>query len=278
MGAPITDYAAYPGPLPDGCPDGAEAVVGVRYTNGRGGEASDLRKLDLAPGDTLTVHWDDFAPGCTGTDDEPLVAVSLSAYDSPTPEFDMGVDQQLLDGWTACGAGLEPCPPGEGGGYALSLAVPGPAVSQLCNTQMEFVIGLPLAVVGPSGSYYNAVLRNDARPSMGIGATNFPIPDCVPGTSPTTASPPTTTPPTTAPPTTLPEVGPVEVESSQVTAPPEVAPVAVAGVSVRQLPATGAASGNLALAGSALLLAGAALVLVGTPGRRAAHSGGDAHR
>src|SRR5690606_34722062 len=127
----------------------------------------------------------------------------------------------------------------------LSLVVRGPAVSELCNTQMGFVIGLPLAVVGPSGSFYNAVLRGDDRPSMGIGATNFAIPDCVPGTSPTTAAlpptvPPSTAPPATAPPTTAPPAaGAVDVLSAQVTAAPTTAEVQVLGDQVRRLPATG---------------------------------------
>lgn len=273
-GAPITDYGAYPAALPGGCPDGPGAVEGERYDNGRGDEATDLRKLPLRPGDTLRVTWDDFAAGCSNSAGEPLIAVSLHAYDLSTPTFDMNVDQRLLDGWVACGAGLGPCTRGADGRYQLSVPVPGPAVSAECNTQMGFVIGLPLAVVGPSGSFYNALLRNDDRPSMGIGATNFAIPDCVRGaastttpTTPPTTPPPTTPPTTTAPPSVAPTSTaqpPATVLSAQLSAAPTTAPVApaaVAGAHVSRLPATGSASGNLTLAGLALLLAGTALVL-----------------
>lgn len=284
--APITDYAGYPAALPPGCPEGPGALVGVSYSNGRGGEELDLRRLRLLPGDVLTASWDSFAPGCAAGDGSPLIALSLHAYDLSTPTFDMRVDQRLLAGWVACGAGLGACPSAPGGGYELSVAVPGPAQSELCNTQMGLVIGLPLAVVGPSGSYYNRVLRNDTRPSMGIGATNFAIPDCVAGPSPT--GPPPTVPPPTVPPPAEPSpvvpppaVAPTEaaappppaavaVAAAQVSQPPEVAQTEVLGTQVRQLPATGSPSRALALVGSALVMAGAALVLVG---RRAGATG-----
>lgn len=268
VGAPVTDYANYPSPLPDGCPDGPAAVVGARFDNGRGGEEADLRRLPLRPGDTLRVSWDDFAEGCTGPSGAPLIAVSLHAYDLATPTFVMNVDQQLLDGWVACGAGLGACTRGADGRYELSIPVPGPAQSSQCNTQMGFVIGLPLAVVGPSGSYYNALLRNDDRPSMGIGATNFAIPNCVPGVAGTATGP--TAPPPVAPTSTAvasvsptsTALPPAEVLSAQLSAAPTTsAPVAVAGVQVNRLPQTGSPSGNLTLAGLALLLAGTALVL-----------------
>jgi LPXTG-motif cell wall-anchored protein len=272
---PITDYASYPAALPEGCPDGTGAVAGARYDNGRGDEVNDLRTLSLRPGDTLRVSWDAFADGCVDPSGEPLIAVSLHAYDSSAPTFDPTVDQQLIDGWVACGAGLEPCPRSADGRYELSLAVPGPAASPRCNTQLEFVIGLPLAVVGPSGSYYNALLRGDDRPSMGIGATNFAIPDCVPGTSGTTVPPPPPPPPppTTPPPSVSPTSAvapttaapPATVLAAQVTSAPTSAPasapVAVAGAQVSRLPETGSPTANLTLAGSALLLVGAALVL-----------------
>ena len=283
---PITDYDAYPAPLPAGCADGADVVTGLLYSNGRGGQSADLRKLDVQAGDTLTASWDGWADGCATDGGSPLVALTLAAYDSPTPTFSHLEDQYLVGGSVSCGAEAGACATGTGGRQQLSITVPGPTQSELCNTQLELVIGAPLAIVGPSGSFYNSVLRNDDGPDTGIGAKNQAIPNCTPGTTPVsvlvpttlppTTAPPATTPPTTTPPaTTPPTTAPAQVSPQQVsatTAAPVVQPAAVAatpvsvlGVQVAraQLPATGNPSAAIALAGSVLLVAGGALVLAG---------------
>lgn len=268
---PITDYLSYPAPLPAGCDGGADVVTGLLYDNGRGGQSADLRKLDVRAGDALTASWDGWADGC-GTDDAPLVALTLAAYDSPTADFDHQQDQYLLDGSLSCGAEAGACATGTAGRQQLSITVPGPAQSELCNTQLELVIGAPLAIVGPSGSFYNSLLRNGTGPDMGVGAKNHAIPNCTPGTTPVTVLVSTTLPPTTtAPPTTAPaQVSPDVVSATtaptvqsvvvSATTPPSVLGIQVARA---QLPNTGSTSGSMALAGAALLAAGGALVLAG---------------
>src|SRR5947207_1535075 len=79
-GQPVTDYATYPQALPAGCPDGTNALVDVSFDNGRGGTATDLRALDVRSGDTLTMSWAAFAPGCRTVAGDPAIAVSMPAY------------------------------------------------------------------------------------------------------------------------------------------------------------------------------------------------------
>jgi hypothetical protein len=210
--APITDYATYPPALPAGCPGGPSALVDPMWSNGRGGNETDLRRLNLAGGDVLTLTWSELAPGCQNADGTPAVTISLVAYDAgdsgvvnAAPDrFDPSIDQRLLVS-TSCGAEGGACTM-SGGHWTLSLTIPEPSPDLSCNFQAGGVLGLPLAVVGPNGSYYSQVLRGDSGPTMLIGATNFGIPGCEAGVSPTsivgsttTVLPTTSTPATTQP-------------------------------------------------------------------------------
>ena len=123
---PIVDVGEYPAALPDGCPQGADGLFGLRFDNGRGASETELSQLGLDAGDTLTMNWDGFAAGCLDPSGQPAVLVSLAAYLTPAPTFDPAVDQRLV-GWSSCGAGAGSCG-ADGSGYQLNLALPGPTV------------------------------------------------------------------------------------------------------------------------------------------------------
>jgi hypothetical protein len=265
---PVTDYAAYPEALPVGCPDGADVVTDVRFDNGRGATETDLRRLDVRNGDTLTMSWQDYAPGCRTPGGEPAIVISMAAYDAGTGTFDPTFDQRLLPGWTSCGPGMAPCRL-TGGRYQLSLTVPGTEIA--CNIQTGAIIGLPLAVVGPHGSYYNSLIRGDQRPDMLIAATNFVTVPCPPPSvaplvtvSPTIV-PPSTVPPTTVPPSTVPAAaGAAAAEASTPSPPTTVTPLPSSAVEAaaadRNLPTTGRNdTGPMVIALTLLGLGGAAL-------------------
>jgi hypothetical protein len=186
--APITQYASFPAPLPPGCPGGPAALVDPVWSNGRGGVENDLRRLDLTGGDDLTLTWSGFASGCLGPSGVPAVTVSLTAYDagpvSNPLAFDPSIDQHLLVS-TSCGVDAGPCTLAAGR-YTMSLTIPGPSPDMSCNLQAGGVLGLPLAVVGPNGSFYSPLLRGDNGPALGIGDTNFGMTGCEAGVSPTT--------------------------------------------------------------------------------------------
>ena len=176
--APVTDYASYPEPLPAGCPDGAAALTGVQFDNGRGDTASDLRNLPVRAGDTVTMSWDGFAANCAAPDGTPAITVGLAVYDTETLHFDHTRDEQLLPGWVICGANAGACPR-NGGRYAVSVDVPSAAEPDgSCYVQIDAILGLPLAVVGPNGSYYNNLLRGGLRPQpVGVGVElRHPLP------------------------------------------------------------------------------------------------------
>ena len=267
---PITEYTSYPPPLPAGCAGGSAALTGVQFTNAHGLTVGSFSELagSVTPGDTLTMTWTGFAPNCAD------VTVSLAAYDvsattAALGHFDPSVDQALLPGWTSCGGDAPACQQTDGT-FSLSITVPTTDVS--CIWQLDALLGRPLAVVGPSGSYYNGALRNSDQ-SMQIDYLHWGTENCVPATQPTTTStstpppPPDTTPTTAAPevqPTT-PTTQPTEVEAVQVTAPAttEVPTEVLAETVSRTLPNTGADSGLLAVVAAALLAAGAGLLAQG---------------
>lgn len=253
---PVTDYATYPAALPDGCPDGPGALVGTRFSSSTGAEANDLRQLPVTAGAQVTMSWSSFAPGCTGPDGTPLVSVSMAVHLAESATFDPTVDQPLLPGWTSCGGQAGACTQ-VGGRFQLSVTVPPIAVA--CAAQLEAVLGAPLAVVGPSGSFYSALLRGDDRPTMLISATNYVITPCQPEVAPTTIVAPTTTmaPTTTAPPATV-------APSSTVTT--IGAAVSPESIEVSQesavLPITGRSTRTTTMVGFGLLFSGFGLLLV----------------
>lgn len=262
-GSPVGDYSSYPAPLPAGCPDGAGALTGAQFDNGRGGTETDLRRLDLRNDDTLTMTWQDYAPGCLTSAGVPNIVVSLAAYHADTAVFDPSVDQQLLPGWQACGPGMTAC--GKvGARYQLSMTMPSATVA--CNMQVEAVIGLPLAVVGPHGSYYNSLLRGDQRPNMLIAATNVTTQPCPPAAAVVTEVPPSAPVVESAPAVSSPPAVLAETQAAPVTtaaAPQQAAaPVAVEAATA-SLPATGRGDGPLLALGLGLVAAGCCLLLAG---------------
>jgi hypothetical protein len=165
QGGGFTDYGNYPPTLPAGCPGGPGALVGVSFTSG-GQVSSDLAGLALTGGATVTMSWDSVVEGCAGPDGQPALAVTLASHETATGSFDLAEDQLLLN-WASCGPG-DPCTRDDGGPYRLTLTLPSGAVA--CHAQVDAVVGPPLGVVGPSGSYYNAGLRPNGGPTTLIAA------------------------------------------------------------------------------------------------------------
>ncbi|MGE0729484.1 MAG: hypothetical protein AB7O92_28450 [Acidimicrobiia bacterium] len=217
--SPVTVYANYPAPIPPGCPQGPQALLGLSFDNGRGDTASSLGGLDVRHGDTVTMSWTGFHAGCLDGSGTPAITVGLAAYDNPTLGFDPEVDQALQDGWQVCGVDGEPCER-TGGRYQLALTLPG---TDVCKVQLDAHLGLPLAVVGPNGSFYSQAVRGHGTNRL-ISAASFGLEPCVPSTTSTTAPPVTaapSTPETPAPPAEQPpaEQPPAEVPTTTTGAP-----------------------------------------------------------
>jgi len=213
--SPITDVSGYPTAHPAGCPDGEGALVGLSFDNGRGGSASSLWGLDVRHGDTVTMRWSAFHPSCT-TGGDPAIAVALAAYDVPTAAFDPSVDQRL-DTWEACGAGADACTVTDGR-YRLGLTLPS---TDVCNVQLDAVLGLPLAVVGPGGSFYSSGARGSG-PNRLLSAANFSVTPCAPTTTVaavSTSSPAPSTTPTTVAPGPVTTIAPAVASTTSVVAP-----------------------------------------------------------
>jgi hypothetical protein len=151
---------------------------------------------ELKAGDAVTMNWASVAPQCVGS------AISLVVKSAPQPFFDPNVDQPVSDGGYIV-VRLTGTEPG-----TLTLIMPD--LSQLgsaCAYQMDAIVGVPLAVVGPSGSFYSAAQRNDDRRTTLISFRNSQYELCAAQVTTTTTAPTTTTtvpvvPPTTQPPTT----------------------------------------------------------------------------
>lgn len=268
---PITDFANYPlglGLIPATCTEAqaSDIVLNPRFSMDGGAEVGDLRALDLTNAGQVTMRWDGFAPGCEG------VGLSLSVKSSGSTVFDPTIDQYgLRTAYCGPSAGGIPC----AAPYQLTLRLQDETINPLPTCyQVDASLGPPLAVVGPSGSFYGIL---NGRFNMLISAWNGGIQPCGTPLPPTTLAPPTTPPPTTVPPTTPPTVSPTSAGIITTTTCPAgqsmtaAGCVAVAGVSAT-IPRTGASSsGTTSALGLVLILAGSALVvLAGTLGRRRA--------
>lgn len=262
MVAPVTDYSTYPQALPPGCPDGAGALQGLSFSNGRGGTAGALDHLDVAHGDTVTMSWAGFATACQTPNGAPAIMVGLAAYDRGGPAFDVTVNQTLQPGWAVCGAGADPCDSANQT-YHLSIKLP---TAKPCDVQIDAFLGRPLAVVGPDGSFYSASLRGDQAGNRLISASQFTLEPCVEPS--TTVTQPSTT--VTQPSTTV-TAAVVSVRSQGLVR--EVAPTSVSAPTTRvaqvaQLPATGQNSADLVRLAAWLGLTGSAILLVSSAMRR----------
>jgi len=143
---------AYPPPLPTGCtvetvnlPGGASVVDGEAFAIN--GESVPLTNRNvggtLSGGDQISVTWQGTAAGCEGLG----FSLALKATERAAG-FDPNDNQELVD-FVYCGPGGADC---TAQGNTLTLQMPS-AVDVPC-WQVDFVIGTPLAVVGPDGGYY----------------------------------------------------------------------------------------------------------------------------
>lgn len=154
--APITTYDDYPPELPETCTvDGPDVLQGLLFTV-NGESAEDLRTLNVDQGDTVTMTWDSFTPGCEG------LGIGLSTKIAGSTEFDPSINQYGLE-FSYCGPEGPECGDGP---FQLTLRVPPP--EELPCYQIDAHIGPPLAVVGPDGAFYG--LGNE--PNMLISAKN----------------------------------------------------------------------------------------------------------
>jgi LPXTG-motif cell wall-anchored protein len=268
---PVTDYASDPPPLPATCPaDGAGVLQNVQFSAG-GQTASNLQALPIGGGTAVTMTWSGFTPGCEG------LGIGLSLKYAQMPTFNPA-DDQVLHSFVYCGPGdpTAPCT----APYTLTLTMPTAAVVP-CG-QLDAHIGPPLAVVGPSGAFYNlgnsqnmlisawnggtepcdyeVCATNPSLPAGSVLCTSTPT---APPTSPTTpSSAPPTSPPSstasTAPPSTPTSATAATVLGTRVSA----APAAVGGTVATTIPATGSETRPWAMVAGLLLLAGAPLALI----------------
>ena len=189
----VPNLDTYPeGLFPAGCgvTDG-QVVTGAQYSASgpvTAGPVSDMRDLPYLPaGTTLTMTFTGWVEGCE-------TPISLTVKRAVGPDFDELTDQALL-AFEACGpeaAGdLPACETVGEGLRTLSLVMP--QAGSNCNYQTDAVVGPPLDIVGPDGSYYGSGLRasngKGEGPTMLISADNEG-PDDADGSS---CQPPTVT-------------------------------------------------------------------------------------
>jgi hypothetical protein len=203
-----TDYAAYPpaNALPPGCTaDGGGFLLGYRTfidpnsptvtTARRNANPTDFEDLGpgagaggsmtrfetrIVPNDRVVARWTGWAPNC-GADP---VSFPLKATNGAF--FDVRDDQALVrepngpfsfpfcfsSGPESCPTPANPQPPlptGVTGGFELSTIVP--QLDIVCGYQLDMVIGGPLETIGPHGSYYATVNRQNAA-ALGLGTFN----------------------------------------------------------------------------------------------------------
>jgi len=216
----VTDYSNYPDTpqalLTAGCD--FSGVTGVSFSLNDSTPVGNLADLpELQAGDEVTMSWAGVAPACVGS------ALSLTQKDSPQPFFDPTVDQPI---GTYNFATLSDAP------GSLSLTVPDlSGLGHSCSYQLDAVVGVPLAIVGPSGSFYEASTRGDDRRTTLISFRNGSYTICVAQATTTTTQPTTTTttPPstTTTQPTTTTTTTPAATAATTAP-PPTTEPIATA--------------------------------------------------
>ena len=184
-----SNYGAYPSiAIPAGCLDGEAFLVGETYTKNGGQAFPSLREGEgigeFAPGDIIVMKWTSFAGGDACATQ---VGVSLAVKSSTSPDFDPTIDQALLLNFAYCGPGGTSCAVA---GNTLTITMPPvdegvnqhPDLPPACAYQVDAVLGGPLAVVGPAGSFYGSSLRTNGGPNMLISANNGGPVTCVPTT------------------------------------------------------------------------------------------------
>jgi len=222
---PVTDFANYPDPA-SGAPTGCDAsdLVGVGFAhNGVDVGGSIVGLAGMNAGDTITMTWESVSSDCDPEPGNTPSPVSLAMKATPSGFFDQTANQPLVYPWAVAFVTA-----GEGGSVTLTLPSLVDSPYPGCSGQLDAVVGLPLSVVGPGGSFYGSALRGGG-PNMLVSAwngtyelcaaevttTTTPEEDSTTTTVPvtTTSEAPTTTVPVTA--TTVPEQ-----DSPTTTAPP----------------------------------------------------------
>jgi hypothetical protein len=244
----VTDYANYPDTpqamLTPGC-DANGDVSGVAFSLNGGAPVGGLADLpEMQAGDVLTMTWNGVSADCAGS------AISLSVKVAQEPVFDQNVDQLALPG----GYNVATLTDGPG---SLSLTMPDMTPYGFgCAYQLDATVGVPLQIVGPSGSDYSASVRGDDRRTTVFSWRNSAYTICVAQAAlpTTTTTAPTTT--TTAPPASTTTVPPTTTTTAAQSA---------LGVQAAQASRTLAATGAnpaAAVVGVAVVLLGLTLVAV----------------
>lgn len=211
---PVTDYANYPNTLQakagPGC-DGGGLFRSEMFSLNGGTPVHDPKDLpEFNEGDVLVMTWNDNTPQCQGS------AVSLDVKVSQKPTFDPEDDQPARLPFTYDFL--------TGGPGSLTYVFPSLAEFGLgCFYQLDAIVGIPLAIVGPSGSDYTAGIGNrplDGR-TMLINFRNGGYSTCLAQGTTTTTEAPTTT--TTAPEVTT-TTGPALDATTTTVAPATTAP------------------------------------------------------
>lgn len=241
----VTDYDTYPdtpqAQLTPGC-DANGDIEGVQFSLNDADPVAGL--ADLGPvnaGDVLTMTWTGVSDDCVGS------AVSLVVKVSQVPVFDQNRDQ------------FTPA-----GGYNTTTLVDGPGTLSLtlpdlvgfgfgCAFQLDAIVGVPLAVVGPSGSDYSSSVRGDNQRTTVFSWFNGAYEVCVAATTTTTTGSTTTT--TEATTTTT--------EAPTTTVPGTTQPTTTTAPSTTAAPAPTVAQRTLAATGTTPWAALAGIVAVG---------------
>src|SRR6476659_10060110 len=152
----VTDYANYPDTpqamLSTPTCDSTGDVEGVLFSANDGTPAPNLGDLpELNAGEVVTMTWTGVSADCVGS------AVSLTVKVATEPFFDPAVDQIAVPGGYNTTTLLD-------GPGTLSLTMPDMfAFGHGCAFQLDAIVGVPLAIVGPSGSDYSSSVRGDNR-------------------------------------------------------------------------------------------------------------------
>lgn len=268
----VTDYENYPDPTPQtGSPAicSADDILldqdGTGFTLNGGDMHPTLAALgDIKSGDEITATVFVTAD-CVGS------VLSLTLKNSEQDGFDPGTNQVNV-------------------GYESILAVAGlttisftlpPINDDDCFYQLDAVVGYPLAIVGPDGSFYNPLNRGGVGRDMLINARNGTLTACAvttttststtqPPSSTTSTQPPTTT---TQPPTTTTRP-PSSTTLPPTTAQPPGSTIVTSGggtpTSVTRIPATGRDATSPMPLVAILLSLGVLIACLGELQRRAA--------
>src|SRR5215207_8871662 len=259
----VTDYEAYPNGEDTAALEGCDAggiltdQDGTGYSLNGGPLQPTLAALGpLATGDVLTASFV-ATEACQGS------VVSVTIKDAEQEAFDPTTNQTNV--------GYEAVVAGEG---LTTVELTLPALPDDCFYQADHVVGYPLAVVGPDGSFYSPISRGDTGRNMLVDARNGTLTSCTETTTTTgsttsttggstTTSAPTTT---TSRATTTSQVTTTTGPRTITTAGPTTTVVQSTATSIARtgtIPQTGPSStAPLGLLGVGLVLVGSALTFV----------------